>query len=287
MQLEIEHLHHIYAQGTTYERQALKDISFRVTDNEFIGIIGHTGSGKSTLIQHLNGLLLPTSGDIKVDGTSILSKGFSMRDLRRRVGLVFQYSENQLFETTILDDIAFGPIQQGLTKEEAYEKSRMAMVKVGLDSSYEQRSPFELSGGQKKRVAIAGVLAMEPEILVLDEPTAGLDPKGREDILNQIHQIYEEDKISVILVSHRMEDISLYSNRLIAMSKGEIIFDDEPKRVFAHREALEEVHLGIPRITYMMQEMKKKGLVSRDDCVSIQEAVEIVMKEMEAKSWAQ
>lgn len=287
MQLEIEHLNHIYAQGTTYERQALKDISFRINEHEFIGIIGHTGSGKSTLIQHLNGLLLPTSGDIKVDGISILSKGFSLRDLRRRVGLVFQYSENQLFETTILDDIAFGPIQQGLSKEQAYEKARVAMMKVGLDKGYEQRSPFELSGGQKKRVAIAGVLAMEPEILVLDEPTAGLDPKGREDILNQIHQIYEEDKISVILVSHRMEDISLYSNRLIAMSKGEIIFDDEPKRVFAHRKELEAVHLGIPRITYMMQEMKKKGLVSRDDCVSISEAVQIVMKEMEGKEWAQ
>lgn len=284
MRLEIDHLNHIYASGTTYERQALKDISFTINDHEFIGLIGHTGSGKSTLIQHLNGLLLPTSGDIKANGISILSKGFSLKNLRQKVGLVFQYSENQLFEATTLDDIAFGPLQQGLSKIKAYEKARAAMVKVGLDESYEQRSPFELSGGQKKRVAIAGVLAMEPEILILDEPTAGLDPKGREDILKQIYQIYEKDHISVLLVSHRMEDIALYSNRLIAMSGGEIIFDDEPKKVFAHRKELEDIHLGIPRITYMMQELKKKGLVQRDDIVSIEEATQVVMAEMEGKS---
>lgn len=278
MQLALEHIDYIYAPGTAYEKIALKDIHFQIGEHEFIGLIGHTGSGKSTLIRHLNGLIRPTSGDILANGTSILGKNYPIKSLRQKVGLVFQYPEHQLFEATIIEDIAFGPLQQGLSKEEAYLKARKAMKKVGLGKEYEQISPFELSGGQKKRVAIAGVLAMEPEILVLDEPTAGLDPRGRESILAQIYQIYQEDKISVIIVSHRMEDIALYSNRLIVMNQGSIIFDDTPRRVFAHRKELERVHLGIPKITYMMQELKKRGLVERDDCISLEEASDEIIE---------
>ena len=258
-QICVEHLNYIYDPGTSYERKALDDISFTVGKGEFIGLIGHTGSGKSTLIQHLNGLNKASSGRILIDGGDIYSDGYSMKELRFKVGLVFQYPEHQLFESDVLKDICFGPKNQGLSDEEALARARAAMRSVGLDESFEKKSPFDLSGGQKRRAAIAGILAMDPEVLVLDEPTAGLDPKGRDEILNLLKDLHEERNITIILVSHSMEDVANYVSRIIVMDEGRILYDDIPRNVFIHVKELESVGLAAPRVTYVMDALRKDG----------------------------
>ena len=258
-QICVEHLNYIYDPGTSYERKALDHISFTVGKGEFIGLIGHTGSGKSTLIQHLNGLNKASSGRILIDGEDIYSDGYSMKELRFKVGLVFQYPEHQLFESDVLKDICFGPKNQGLSDEEALARARAAMRSVGLDESFEKKSPFDLSGGQKRRAAIAGILAMNPEVLVLDEPTAGLDPKGRDEILDLLKDLHEERDITIILVSHSMEDVANYVSRIIVMDEGRILYDDIPRNVFIHVKELESVGLAAPRVTYVMDALRKDG----------------------------
>ena len=277
MEIRIEHLNYIYGLGTSYEKKALDDISLTIRSGEFIGIIGHTGSGKSTLIQHLNGLNRASSGQIFVDGKNIYEDGYPMRQLRFRVGLVFQYPEYQIFETTVLKDICFGPKNQGLSAEEAEGRARAAMRMVGLDEHYEGKSPFELSGGQKRRVAIAGILAMNPEVLVLDEPTAGLDPKGRDDILGVLKQLHQESGITVVLVSHSMEDVADYASRIIVLDKGKVLYDDIPARVFSHVEELESIGLAAPQVTYVMRALRGKGWdVSQDVTTQAEAADEIL-----------
>ena len=277
MEIRIEHLNYIYGLGTSYEKKALDDISLTIRSGEFIGIIGHTGSGKSTLIQHLNGLNRASSGQIFVDGKNIYEDGYPMRQLRFRVGLVFQYPEYQIFETTVLKDICFGPKNQGLSEEEAGGRARAAMRMVGLDESYENKSPFELSGGQKRRVAIAGILAMNPEVLVLDEPTAGLDPKGRDDILGVLKQLHQESGITVVLVSHSMEDVADYASRIIVLDKGKVLYDDIPARVFSHVEELESIGLAAPQVTYVMRALRRMGWdVSQDVTTQAEAADEIL-----------
>ena len=277
MEIRIEHLNYIYGLGTSYEKKALDDISLTIRSGEFIGIIGHTGSGKSTLIQHLNGLNRASSGQIFVDGKKIYEDGYPMRQLRFRVGLVFQYPEYQIFETTVLKDICFGPKNQGLSAEEAGGRARAAMRMVGLDESYENKSPFELSGGQKRRVAIAGILAMNPEVLVLDEPTAGLDPKGRDDILGVLKQLHQESGITVVLVSHSMEDVADYASRIIVLDKGKVLYDDIPARVFSHVEELESIGLAAPQVTYVMRALRRMGWdVSQDVTTQAEAADEIL-----------
>ena len=277
MEIRIEHLNYIYGLGTSYEKKALDDISLTIRSGKFIGIIGHTGSGKSTLIQHLNGLNRASSGQIFVDGRNIYEDGYPMRQLRFRVGLVFQYPEYQIFETTVLKDICFGPKNQGLSAEEAEGRARAAMRMVGLDEHYEGKSPFELSGGQKRRVAIAGILAMNPEVLVLDEPTAGLDPKGRDDILGVLKQLHRESGITVVLVSHSMEDVADYASRIIVLDKGKVLYDDIPARVFSHVEELESIGLAAPQVTYVMRALRGKGWdVSQDVTTQAEAADEIL-----------
>ena len=247
MSIKIEHLNYVYSPGTAYEKQALKDICLEIPHGEFVGIIGHTGSGKSTLIQHLNGLIRATSGELYYNGENIYSENYNMKALRSQVGLVFQYPEHQLFEVDVLSDVCFGPKNQGLSKEECEKRAREALKLVGLKEKYYQSSPFEPSGGQKRRAAIAGVLAMQPKVLILDEPTAGLDPKGRDDILDQIAYLHKKSDLTVILVSHSMEDIAKYADRIIVMNHGKVMYNDSPKKVFAHYKELEEVGLAAPQ----------------------------------------
>ena len=259
MSIKIEHLNYVYSQGTAYEKKALKDICLDIPHGEFVGIIGHTGSGKSTLIQHLNGLIRATSGELYYNGENIYREGYNMRGLRNEVGLVFQYPEHQLFEVDVMTDVCFGPKNQGLSAKQCKERALNALHLVGLKEKYYHVSPFELSGGQKRRVAIAGVLAMQPKVLVLDEPTAGLDPKGRDDILNQIAYLHQESDMTVILVSHSMEDIARYADRLIVMNKGRVMYNDEPKKVFEHYQELEKVGLAAPQVTYIMHDLAKRS----------------------------
>lgn len=280
MEIRIEHLDYIYGQGTSYEKKALSDVSLTIHGGEFIGIIGHTGSGKSTLVQHLNGQNRASGGAVYVDGKNIYEEGYPMRELRFRVGLVFQYPEYQLFETTVLRDVCFGPKNQGLSDEEARSRAQKAMRMVGLDESYEEKSPFELSGGQKRRVAIAGILAMNPETLVLDEPTAGLDPRGRDDILGVLKKLHDESGITIVLVSHSMDDVANYADRIIVMDSGKVLFDDIPSVVFSHVGELEEVGLAAPQVTYIMRSLKSRGWNVRDDVTSLQEAADDIMKEL-------
>ena len=272
MPIIVDKVNHFYGLGTAYEKAALKNINLKIEDGEFIGIIGHTGSGKSTLIQHLNGILKATDGCIYVDGEDIYDKDYDLKSLRTRVGLVFQYPEYQLFESTVLDDVAFGPINQGLTKEKAQLRAFEALRSVGMGEDLYLCSPFELSGGQKRRVAIAGVLAMNPKVLILDEPTAGLDPYGREEILSLIKKLHDEKNITVILVSHSMEDVADYVERIIVMSRGEVYMDDDPKTVFSHYEELESLHLAAPQVTYLMQDLKAHGMNMPDDVTTVDEA---------------
>ena len=278
MSLKLEHVTYTYNPGTAYETHALKDVSLEIPQGQFVGVIGHTGSGKSTLIQHFNGLMRPTSGTVFYDEEDIWQEGYSLRRLRSHVGLVFQYPEHQLFEADVLSDVCFGPKNQGLSQEEALERARTALMQVGLKEKYYASSPFELSGGQKRRVAISGVLAMEPDVLILDEPTAGLDPKGRDEILDQIAYLHQERKISVVLVSHSMEDIARYVERIIVMNQGEKLFDGVPKEVFSHYKELEAIGLAAPQITYIMHALKEKGLEADISAITVEEARNSILK---------
>ena len=278
MSIKIEHLNYVYSAGTAYEKQALKDICLEIPHGEFVGVIGHTGSGKSTLIQHLNGLIRATSGALYYNGENIYEDGYNMKALRNQVGLVFQYPEHQLFEVDGLSDICFGPKNQGLSKEEAEKRAREAMRMVGLSEEYEKQSPFELSGGQKRRVAIAGVLAMEPEVLILDEPTAGLDPRGRDEILDQISYLHRERGITIVLVSHSMEDVAKYVERIIVMNQGEVLHDGAPREVFRHYKELESVGLAAPQVTYILHTLKEKGFGVDEDATTIEEARDTILK---------
>lgn len=278
MSIKLEHLNYVYSQGTAYEKKALNDICLTIPHGEFIGVIGHTGSGKSTLIQHLNGLIRATSGELYYNGENIYREGYPMRELRNEVGLVFQYPEHQLFEIDVLTDVCFGPKNQGLSPEECKERALSALRLVGLKEKYYESSPFELSGGQKRRAAIAGVLAMRPKVLVLDEPTAGLDPKGRDDILDQIAFLHRETGMTVILVSHSMEDIARYADRLIVMNRGTVMYYDEPKKVFEHYQELEKVGLAAPQVTYIMHDLAKNGIAVRTDVTTVSEAADEIMR---------
>lgn len=278
MSIILDKVNYVYSAGTAYEIKALDDINLKIEDGEFIGIIGHTGSGKSTLIQHLNGLIKATSGAIYFHGQDIYEKDFDLRELRNRVGLVFQYPEHQLFETTIFDDVCFGPMNQGLEKKEAGLRAFEALGQVGIPEELFYQSPFDLSGGQKRRVAIAGVLAMKPEVLILDEPTAGLDPGGRDEILDLITRMHRERGMTVILVSHSMEDVAKYVKRIIVMNQGRVMFDDEPKEVFEHYKELEAVGLAAPQVTYLMHELRDRGLNVDTEVTTIAEARAAIMK---------
>ena len=278
MSLKLEHITYTYNPGTAYETHALKDVSLEIPQGQFVGVIGHTGSGKSTLIQHFNGLMRPTSGTVFYNEEDIWQEGYSLKRLRSKVGLVFQYPEHQLFEADVLSDVCFGPKNQGLSQEEAQERARTALKQVGLKEKYYASSPFELSGGQKRRVAIAGVLAMEPEVLILDEPTAGLDPKGRDEILDQIAWLHQERKISVLLVSHSMEDIARYVERILVMNHGEKVFDGVPKEVFSHYKELEAIGLAAPQITYIMHALRENGLQTDTSAITVEEAKNSILK---------
>ena len=283
MSIRLEHLNYVYSLGTAYEKHALKDISLTIPHGEFVGIIGHTGSGKSTLIQHLNGLIKATSGALYYNDENIYEEGYNMRELRNQVGLVFQYPEHQLFEIDVMTDVCFGPKNQGLGPKECKERALEALKLVGLKERYYKSSPFELSGGQKRRVAIAGVLAMRPKVLVLDEPTAGLDPKGRDDILDQIAYLHKESDMTVILVSHSMEDIARYADRIIVMNKGSVMYNDKPKKVFAHYQELEKVGLAAPQVPYIMHDLKEHGLPVKVDVTTVEEAAREIMQALERK----
>jgi len=277
MAIQVEDLCYTYGEGTALERQALKHVSFEIQDGEFVGLIGHTGSGKSTLIQHLNGLIKPTSGDIKYQGVSIYSQGYKLKDLRSKVGLVFQYPEYQLFEADIFTDVCFGPKNLGLPQEEVEKRARHALKLVGMDEKFYKQSPFELSGGQKRRVAIAGVLAMRPEMMILDEPTAGLDPQGRDEILGQIERLNREHGLTILVVSHSMEDVARYADRLIVMNHGQKVFDGAPKEVFCHYRELETMGLAAPQITYLVHDLKAQGIDIDDDITTVAEAREAIL----------
>ena len=281
MLIKAENLTYIYGKGTAFEQYALKNVNFEIPDGQFVGLIGHTGSGKSTLIQHLNGLIKPTSGTIYYEGTDIHSEGYSLRDLRSKVGLVFQYPEHQLFEIDVFSDVCYGPKNLGLGKEEVEERAKEALRLVGLDERYWEQSPFELSGGQKRRVAIAGVLAMNPKVLILDEPTAGLDPKGRDEILEEISQLHQERKMSIILVSHSMEDIARYADRLIVMNHGEKAFDGAPKEVFEHYRELETMGLAAPQVTYIIHRLREHGVPIEEGITTVEEARDAIIKLLE------
>ena len=276
MSIEIKNVNYLYSQGTSYEMHALKNVNLEIPDGQFVGLIGHTGSGKSTLTQHLNGLVKATSGHIYYNGEDIYDEKFSMKKLRSKVGLVFQYPEHQLFETEVLADVCFGPKNLGFTKEEAEEKAKAALRMVGMGEEYDKSSPFELSGGQKRRVAIAGVLAMDPEVLILDEPTAGLDPRGRDEVLDQVSALQRSRGITAILVSHSMEDVAKYVDRLIVMNQGEVRFDGRPVDVFRHYKELEEIGLAAPQTTYLMQELKKQGADVNTDATTVEEAADAI-----------
>lgn len=278
MSIALEHVNYVYSPGTAYEKHALKDVSLEITQGQFVGIIGHTGSGKSTLIQHLNGLIKATSGRILYDGQNIYDEGYDMKKLRSQVGLVFQYPEYQLFEADVLSDVCFGPKNQGLPPEECEKCAKEALDLVGFPEKYYRQSPFELSGGQKRRVAIAGILAMHPKVLVLDEPTAGLDPKGRDEILDQIEHLHRETGMTVILVSHSMEDIAKYVGRIIVMNRGEKMLDGTPKEVFSHYKELEKVGLAAPQVTYVMHDLKERGFPVSTDATTVGEAADEIMR---------
>lgn len=278
MAIEIKNLNHIYGRDTIFEQYALKNVNLTIEDGEFIGLIGHTGSGKSTLTQHLNGLLKASDGDILYNGESIYRDGYSMKHLRSKVGLVFQYPEHQLFEVDVFSDVCFGPKNLGLPQEEIETRAKEALDMVGLDESFYKQSPFELSGGQKRRVAIAGVLAMKPEVLILDEPTAGLDPKGRDDILGLVAKLHKEQNITIILVSHSMEDVAKYVSRLVVMNQGEKMFDGTPKEVFRHYKELEAIGLAAPQITYVVQALREHGIMISEDVTTVEEAKEEILK---------
>ena len=273
MSIKIENLTYVYMPKTPFEKKALDNVNLEIEDGEFLAVIGHTGSGKSTLIQHLNGLLKPASGKIYVDGTDITDKDTKLVDIRKKVGLVFQYPEYQLFEETIVKDIAYGPSNLELNEDEILRRVKKSMEMVGLNyEEYKDISPFELSGGQKRRVAIAGVIAMEPKVLILDEPTAGLDPAGRDDILEQIKLLHEKYNMTIILVSHSMEDVGKLAEKIIVMNDGHIELQGKPKEVFKEIDTLEKIGLAVPQVTYLMRELKKKGFNVSEDIFTVEKA---------------
>ena len=278
MSIKLEHVNYIYSPGTAYEKKALSDFCLEIPHGEFVGIIGHTGSGKSTLTQHLNGLIRATSGEVFYNGENIYAEGYDMRKLRSQVGLVFQYPEHQLFEVDVLTDVCFGPKNQGLTPEECEKRATEALRLVGLKEKYWKSSTFELAGGQKRRAAIAGVLAMRPGVLVLDEPTAGLDPKGRDEILDQIAYLHRQSDMTVILVSHSMEDIAKYADRIIVMNKGRILYNDTPKQVFSHYQELEKIGLAAPQVTYIMHDIREAGFDVGVTATTVEEAADEIME---------
>ncbi len=283
MSIKLEHVDYVYSPGTAYEKKALSDICLEIPHGEFVGIIGHTGSGKSTLTQHLNGLIRATAGTVYYNGENIYAEGYDMKQLRTQVGLVFQYPEHQLFEVDVLTDVCFGPKNQGLTQEECVKRAQEALRLVGLKEKYWKSSPFELSGGQKRRAAIAGVLAMRPGVLVLDEPTAGLDPKGRDDILDQIAWLHRQTGMTVILVSHSMEDIAKYADRIIVMNKGKILYNDAPKQVFAHYQELEKIGLAAPQVTYIMHEIREAGFDVGVTATTVAEAADEILEAVQKR----
>ncbi len=278
MSIILNHVNYIYDEDTAMAHPALIDINLKIPDGQFIGLIGHTGSGKSTLIQHMNGLIKPSSGNVFYNNEDINDQGYDKKKLRASVGLVFQYPEHQLFETDCFKDVCFGPKNLGLSQKEVELRAFEALEQVGFDPDYFYQSPFDLSGGQKRRVAIAGVLAMKPKVLILDEPTAGLDPKGREDILNLISDLHQKMNITIILVSHSMEDVADYVERIIVMNKGRVFLDDEPKKVFAHFKDLEEIGLAAPQVTYCMQELRAAGFDVDTDVTTLEEAKKEILK---------
>lgn len=278
MSIKLEQVNYTYAAGTAYEIQALKNINLEIHDGEFVGMIGHTGSGKSTMIQLLNGLLRATSGHVYYDGEDIYAHDFSMRELRGKIGLVFQYPEYQLFEVSVLKDVAFGPKNQGLSEEEALIKAREALERVKLPEKYWDMSPFELSGGQKRRAAIAGVIAMQPKVLILDEPTAGLDPQGRDELFEMICELHEKTHMTVLLVSHSMEDMANYVERIVVMNHGSVMLDGTPAEVFSHAEELEAAGLAVPQVTYLMKDLKRAGFLVSDSVTTIEEAKKEILK---------
>ena len=281
MSIILDHVNYIYGGDTPLAVRALDDICLQIPDGQFIGIIGHTGSGKSTLVQHLNGLLKASSGSIYFNGEDIYDRDYDRKKLRSKVGLVFQYPEHQLFETDVFTDVCFGPKNLGLDKKEVELRAYDALRKVGLPDELFYQSPFDLSGGQKRRAAIAGVLAMKPEVLVLDEPTAGLDPKEREEILQQIRELQKKTGMTVILVSHSMEDVAEYVDRIIVMNRGRVMYDDVPKEVFRHGKELEEVGLAPPQVTYILQELRRRGLQVDTDATTVEEAADVVMRALQ------
>lgn len=278
MPIVVEHLTHYYSKGGPFEKLALDDVSFSIDDGDFIGLIGHTGSGKSTMIQHLNGLLKADSGTILVDGTDITQKGVKLSAVREKVGLVFQYPEHQLFEETVYKDIAFGPGNLGLGKEEIDKRVREAAEMVGLEEKLLEKSPFDLSGGQKRRVAIAGVLAMQPRVLILDEPTAGLDPVGRDEILSRIKWLHDKQGITVILVSHSMEDVAKTVQKVMVMAGGKLRYFDTVPNVFRHAEELKKLGLAVPQASDVMAILRQKGLPVTGDVYTVDGAVKEILR---------
>lgn len=277
MSIIVHELQHTYNEGTVNEKRALHDINLKIEDGELIGLIGHTGSGKSTLIQHLNGLIKPTAGGIYVNGEDIHDRDYSLKKLRSKVGLVFQYPEYQLFESTVIEDVRFGPKNMGLDDLKVDLNAFRALKQVGIGEDLLDVSPLELSGGQKRRVAIAGVLAMEPEVLILDEPTAGLDPEGRDEILDLIASLHRERGLTVILVSHSMEDVARYVGRLIVMNQGTVWFDGTPSEVFSRYRELEQIGLMAPQVTYVIEGLAQRGLILPHNAITVQEAVDSIL----------
>ena len=284
MSIKIENLTHVYMPKSPFEKKALDNVNLLIEDGEFLALIGHTGSGKSTLIQHLNGLLEPTSGRILVDDIDITNKEAKLTEIRKKIGLVFQYPEYQLFEETIEKDIAFGPNNLGLSSEEVSRRVKKSMEMVGLDyETYKDVSPFDLSGGQKRRVAIAGVIAMEPKVLILDEPTAGLDPKGRDDILEQIKLLHEKYKMTIVLVSHSMEDVGKLAQRIVVMNKGKVELLGKPSEVFKEVETLEKIGLAVPQVTYLMRVLRERGFNVSDEIFTVEKGTEAILKVMRGR----
>ena len=279
MSIKIENLTHVYMPKSPFEKKALDNVNLVIEDGEFLALIGHTGSGKSTLIQHLNGLLEPTSGRILVDDIDITNKEAKLTEIRKKIGLVFQYPEYQLFEETIEKDIAFGPNNLELSSEEVSRRVKKSMEMVGLDyETYKNVSPFVLSGGQKRRVAIAGVIAMEPKVLILDEPTAGLDPQGRDDILEQIKLLHEKYKMTIVLVSHSMEDVGKLAQRIVVMNKGKVELLGKPSEVFKEVETLEKIGLAVPQVTYLMRVLRERGFDVSDEIFTVEKGTEAILK---------
>ena len=280
MGIKLENVSYLYEQGTAMETAALQDVTLEIPDDQFIGLIGHTGSGKSTLVQLLNGLLRPTAGRVLYNGEDIHENGYDKRALRAAVGLVFQYPEHQLFEVDVLSDVMYGPGNLGLDEETCKKRAKEALANVGMEEEYYKTSPFDLSGGQKRRAAIAGVLAMHPRVLILDEPTAGLDPRGRDEILGLISEMKKKLGMTIILVSHSMDDVARYVERIVVMGHGRKVFDDTPKNVFRHYRELEELGLSAPQITYIMNELREAGIDVRTDALTVEDAAEEILRKL-------